>query len=114
MDASLGLRRLGKADLRTDDAGVWAETQLALRDAYERRIYGLAEAGKLGWSSGTAAHLVKREPVGGAMKIMHWPLGLDASLTPTPAEPRNTVVALKAWQPGASLVSDGTRRTVKT
>ena len=80
MDASLGLRRLGKADLRTDDAGVWAETQLALRDAYEKRIYGLAEAGKLGWSSGTAAHLVKREPVGGAMKIMHWPLGLDASL----------------------------------
>ena len=33
MDASLGLRRLGKTDLRTDDAGVWAETQLALRDA---------------------------------------------------------------------------------
>ena len=107
MDASLGLRRLGKADLRIDDAGVWAETQLALRDAYEKRIYGLAEAGKLGWSSGTAAHLVKREPVGGAMKIMHWPLGLDASLTPTPAEPRNTVVALKAWAPEASIVIDG-------
>jgi hypothetical protein len=86
---------------------VWAETQLALRDAYEKRIYGLAEAGKLGWSSGTAAHLVKREPVGGAMKIMHWPLGLDASLTPTPAEPRNTVVALKAWAPEASIVIDG-------
>lgn len=39
--------------------------------------------------------------------LMHWPLGLDASLTPTPAEPRNTVVALKAWVPEASIVIDG-------
>ena len=106
-DARLGLRRLGRADLRKDDVGVWAETQLALRDEYERRIYGMAEAGKLGWSSGTANHLVEREPQGKAVRILRWPLGLDASLTPMPAEPRNRIVALKTWEPEASLVSDG-------
>ncbi len=53
-------------------------------------------AGQLGWSSGTAAHLVEREEAGEAWKIKMWPLGLDASLTPTPAEPRNKVIPLKS------------------
>ena len=53
----------------------------------------------MGWSSGTAAHLVEREPMGRAAKIVSWPLGLDASLTPTPAEPRNVTMPLKAWEP---------------
>jgi hypothetical protein len=86
MDTKLGKRRLGRGDLRADDLGVWIEAQLALRDEYEKAVYQLAEAGKLGWSSGTASHLVGREAVGKAYHITAWPLGLDASLTPTPAE----------------------------
>lgn len=97
MDPKLARRVLDPAaKMRVDEVGVWVEAQLQLRDDYERAVYGLAEKGKLGWSSGTAAHLVEREPVGKAMWIKRWPLGLDASLTPTPAEPRNSVVALKA------------------
>lgn len=97
MDPALGRRVLDPAaKMRTDEVGVWVEAQLQLRDDYEKAVYQLAEKGKLGWSSGTAAHLVEREPAGKAMWIKRWPLGLDASLTPTPAEPRNSVVALKA------------------
>lgn len=96
MDTKIGKRRLGRGDLRVDDLGVWIEAQLALRDEYEKAVYEMAEAGKLGWSSGTASHLVEREQVGKAWHIKAWPLGLDASLTPTPAEPRNEAIPLKA------------------
>lgn len=95
-DPDLGARKLSDGHLRRDRIGVWIETQLALRDEYERAIYALAERGKLGWSSGTAAHLVERVPDGSAKRITRWPLGLDASLTPTPAEPRTAAVPLKS------------------
>jgi len=67
-----------------------------MRDEYEKFIYQMAEKGKLGWSSGTAGHLVEEERKGNAVWIKSWPLGLDASLTPTPAEPRNTAQPLKS------------------
>jgi HK97 family phage major capsid protein len=105
MDASLGLAPIGSGTLKTDDIGVWLDAQLNMRSAYERAIYGMAEAGKLGWSSGTASHLVQREPVHGgkAYRITSWPLGLDASLTPTPAEPRTRALPLKSLNPAQTL-----------
>lgn len=107
LDRSLKTRRLGQAQLKTDEFGVWAETQLEMRDEYERFIYDMAAAGKMGWSSGTASHLVEREQVGKAWHIKHWPLGLDASLTPTPAEPRNAAVPLKSLNPQQLQEPDG-------
>jgi phage head maturation protease len=98
MDATLQRRSLGQAAIRKDDVGIWVEAQLSLRDAYEQEIYALAQAGKLGWSSGTAGHLVEREQTGKAYHIKSWPLGLDASLTPTPAEPRTLAVAMKSLE----------------
>ena len=97
LDETLKRRKLGRADLRLDDAGVWMEAQLKLRDDYDRAIYGMVEAGKMGLSSGTAPHLVEREPMGKAQHITRWPLGLDASITPIPAEPRTTVMPLKSY-----------------
>lgn len=96
LDPTLKRRKLGTGVIAIDDAGIWAETQLQLRDAYERAIYSMAEAGKLGWSSGSLAHLVEKAPDGG---ILSWPLGKDASLTPTPAAgPVLTAVQpLKFW-----------------
>jgi HK97 family phage major capsid protein len=70
---------------------------LALRDEYEQAIFEMAKAGKLGWSSGTASHLVEHEAVGKSWWIKSWPLGLDASLTPTPCEPRTRAVPLKTY-----------------
>ena len=98
-DKKLRKRRLSKGDLRTDDFGVWCEAQLQLRDEYEQFVYKLVEAGKIGWSSGTAPHLVEYEPIGQAKQITKWPLGLDASLELTPAEPRytNMVIPLKTY-----------------
>lgn len=98
LDPVLKKRKLGKVTMKMDDVGVWVEGQLEMRDDYERAIYELAENGKLGWSSGTAPHLVERKRVGNANQIVRWPLGLDASLTPTPAEPRNGAVSLKFYR----------------
>ena len=93
-----GKRRVSKASLRKDDFGIFAETVLAERDEYERFIVQLAEAGKLGWSSGTAAHLMERETQpDGRTKITRWPIA-EASLTHTPAEPRAAVMPLKSLQ----------------
>lgn len=107
LDRALGVKTLGRrlpASLKKDDIGVWIEAQLDLRDEYEQAIFGMAQQGKQGWSSGTASHLVRRMPVQGkaANWIANWPLGLDASLTPAPAEPRNVAAAkamsLKMYQ----------------
>lgn len=96
MDSTLKRRKLSAGTLTMRDAGVWLAAQLQLRDEYEKAVYTLVEKGKAGLSSGTAPHLVEREPVGKAQHITRWPLGLDASITPTPAEPRTSVVALKS------------------
>ncbi|KKN74784.1 hypothetical protein LCGC14_0386770 [marine sediment metagenome] len=85
LDPVLKKRKLSKGTVETDSVGVWIETQLAMRDEYEKAIYDMAESGKLGWSSGTLPNLIEREPVKKANWIKHWPLGSDASLTPTPA-----------------------------
>jgi len=84
--------------LSFDDVGVMAEVLMDMRNEYEALYYKQAEKGVLGWSSGTAPHVVEREPQpNGAMKITVWPLGDDASITPIPAEPRTTVMPLKSY-----------------
>ncbi len=88
--------QLPDATLSQDEKGIIAEIVLGARNEYERMIADWGIKGLLGWSSGTAPHLVDREQVGNASKITRWKLGLDASLTPTPAESRNTVMPLKS------------------
>ena len=90
---------LPEAKLTKDDNGIFAEIVLSARNEYEKDIAALGLAGNLAWSSGTASHLVDRKEVGkGLYEITRWKLGLDASLTPTPAEPRKTnqVMSLKS------------------
>jgi HK97 family phage major capsid protein len=84
--------RIGKGELTIDEHGVFIEAVLYNREKYDEALDAL------GWSSGTAAHLMETEPAGKATRITMWPLGLDASLTPTPAEPRNKAVSLKTLQ----------------
>ena len=96
-DPVVGKRILGEVTMIPDDVGVWVEGQMKLRDDYEKAIRQLGLAGKLSWSSGTAPHLVERNPGEKATHITRWPLGLDASLTPTPAEPRN-IADLKTFR----------------
>lgn len=102
LDETLDSRKLAVGTLKKDDVGVWIEAQLAMRDEYEMELEKLALAGKLGWSSGTASHLVKREKqANGSHKIKQWWLGLDASMTTRPAEPRTRVLSIKAFLEGS-------------
>ena len=77
---------VGYGALEITDEGVIIRGLLDAKYRYLAQI-----APELGWSSGTAAHLVRREPVGNALHIKRWLLGLDASITPTPAEPRTMI-----------------------
>lgn len=91
-------RVIGEGTLKVDDVGVFIEAQLNLRDRYVKAVYEeMAVKGSLGWSSGSVKHLIRREEQeNGSHKITRWPLGLDASITPDPAEPRTQVVAMKS------------------
>ena len=94
-DPQLKTRRIGRGIVKFDDVGLWFEAQLEIRDEYEQMLYQLAESGKLGWSSQAAGSLVEREKLGKAYHIKSWPIA-EASLTPTPAEARNSAVPVKS------------------
>jgi hypothetical protein len=103
LDGTLGSRKLTLAELKMTDASVWLDAQLALRDDYERKIFEAIKRGKMGLSSGSVSHLVRREKqANGTHKIVSWPI-FEASITPTPGEPRTTVMALKSLIEGTEV-----------
>lgn len=116
-DDRLKTRRIGTAEIKQDEVGLWAEAQLSMRDEYESMIYELAKSGKLGWSSGAAAHVTQRETESKGNHITQWYMA-EASLTPCPAEPRNTVIPLKMFlgdnNTTATEPTKGEAETVKT
>ncbi len=81
---------IGEGTLKIDDVGVFVDAVLYNREQYKQVL------DELGWSSGTAGHLIDRESQGKATWIKRWPLGLDATLTFGPCEPRNAAVPLKS------------------
>jgi HK97 family phage major capsid protein len=87
--------RIGTATLTRDEFGIYASAVLAKRNEYEALYSELVSEGKAGWSSGAAAHLVDREPVGGANYVKRWVIA-EASITHIPAEPRNAAVSIKS------------------
>jgi HK97 family phage major capsid protein len=89
---------LGRATLGMDDLGIWIDTQVQIRDEYLEALDQMIADGMMGWSSGTAGHLVEYQRTGKAYWIKRWPLGLDASITPSPADPRQSVATLKSLQ----------------
>ena len=80
---------------KRDKLGVWVETVLDLSDEYEKAVFELAKKGKLGWSSGSSGHRVRKDPKTGEIKS--WPVS-EWSLTMRPAEPDNygTVIPVKS------------------
>jgi HK97 family phage major capsid protein len=104
LDPELGGRELGDGWQlkKADKVGLWVETQLNLRDEYEQAVYAMVKAGKLGLSSGTAKHMIEAKNSG---EITRWNI-VEGSFTPTPAEPRTMVSALKDIQivPFKSLI----------
>jgi HK97 family phage prohead protease len=81
---------IGSGIATYDDTGIWFEAQLNMADKYAVMINELAKQGKLGYSSGSAGHLVSRTQKGTSFEVKSWPIA-EISLTPTPAESRNKV-----------------------
>jgi len=96
MDSMVGKKSIGTGYIKMDDTGLWYEAQLDLADEYGNMIAKLCKQGKMGFSSGAAGHLVERKSMGGAAEITRWPIA-EASITPTPAEYRNSVKTLKEY-----------------
>lgn len=116
LDPTIGKRAIGAGRIEKQAAGVWIEGQLEERNEYEALVGELVRMGKLGWSSGTAPWLIERKQSGKGFEIKRWPLGVDASLTPTPAEPRTLAVPLRKYATMAASdllrgVHDGMRGT---
>lgn len=87
-DDAIDLAVLGSTlKMEQDDNGLWVEAELNRHTRYMKEVEKLIEAGALGWSSGSAGHLVRREGEADKALITSWPI-LEFSLTPTPAEPR--------------------------
>lgn len=87
-DEAVNLAVLGKTlSIEANDDGLWVEAELNRHNRYMRDVERLIASGALGWSSGSAGHLVRRETDGKTALITSWPI-LEFSLTPTPAEPR--------------------------
>lgn len=96
MDAQVGKKSIGTGFIKMDSEGLWYEAQLDLADEYGKMVAKLCKQGKMGFSSGAAAHMVERKSMGGASEIIRWPIA-EASITPTPAEYRNSVKSLEEY-----------------
>jgi hypothetical protein len=105
MDSSVGKKSIGTGFVKMTDEGLWYEAQLDMADEYGKMIAKLCKQGKMGFSSGAAAHMVERKSMGTAAEITRWPIA-EASITPTPAEYRNSVKSLKEYY-GMEPMMDG-------
>jgi HK97 family phage major capsid protein len=86
--------KLGRVvSVKADDIGLWIEAETDRHDEWAEAVMQMIDQGKLHWSSGSTPHLVKRAPDG---QLTVWPI-IEWSSTPTPAEPRHTVVTLKYY-----------------
>lgn len=88
-------RIIGEAEFKTTDAGIWMTGQLNLRDDYEMKVWQMVKEKKLGLSTGSAPHRTARtKNQDGSATLKTWPI-VEVSLTPSPANPRTSVYAIK-------------------
>jgi hypothetical protein len=97
-------QKIGEGSMMMDEMGVMLDAIIWNRDNYEKAIIEAGRKNILGWSSGTAPHLVDYEPAGKSRFIKSWPLGLDASLTPMPCEPLNNAMSLRSYSQALSAM----------
>jgi HK97 family phage major capsid protein len=113
-DKAIKATQIGIGEVKEDDTGLWFEAQIEAREGYNEMIAELVEAGKLSYSSGAVGNLVEREQKGnGTYWVKTWPIG-EASLTPTPAEPRNIVMPVKSISDGLFITREATEPEANT
>ncbi len=94
MDSEIGIRKFADASFRRDSKGLFIEGEFLRLDKVENDLLAAINRGKLGFSSGSSSHLVRKKQRGNTVEISHWPIA-EVSLTPTPVEPRALVLPLK-------------------
>lgn len=84
--------RINMSDIQVRPDGLYVKAMIDTSTEEGQQIYAMAKAGRLGWSSGSATHMVVTNEDGA---ILEWPI-VEASLTPSPAAgKRTTVQAIK-------------------
>jgi hypothetical protein len=91
--SELADRTFAPLKTKRDAVGIFAETVLNLEDEYEKFIFSRVKKGRIGWSSGSPGHRVKKEADG---RIARWPI-CEGSLTPRPAQPLSRAIAMKSF-----------------
>jgi HK97 family phage major capsid protein len=87
---NLPQHELGKVvKMEHHDYGLWIEAELDRAKEYTEAVLALIEQGALGFSTGSASHLVRMK----GSTIAQWPI-LEVSLTTTPCEPRTVGVKM--------------------
>lgn len=107
-DPLIGKTCIGTGVVKMDDKGLWMESQIDLANEYGKMVAKLGKRAQLGYSSGAAGHLVERKAVGARQEITRWCIG-EASITPTPCEPLNTVKSMmdtSACKPIKEMMDD--------
>jgi phage head maturation protease len=109
LDETLNVRTMGTfLRAKIDDIGLWVQAQLNMRDEWEQEVYKLAQAGKLGWSSGALPQAVDVADDG---HIKCWPI-IEGSLTPAPAAVpfASQIYTRSSYQAALNSAKDGVTR----
>lgn len=73
---------------KADDLGLWVEGVITAGKEYAEALRKILGRSKLGFSSGSVPHLVRRKSApGGVKEITEWPI-VELSCVPNPCEPR--------------------------
>ncbi|CAN5648595.1 hypothetical protein BH20ACI3_BH20ACI3_43240 [soil metagenome] len=94
LDPEIGIRKFAEASFRRDEKGLFVSGEFRRLDQIENDLLSAIHREKLGFSSGSSSHLVRKKQRGATVEISHWPIA-EVSLTPTPIEPRTLVLPLK-------------------
>ena len=114
LNGTIKAAKLGKGKMFIKDAGIWFEGEVQKRKDYlkehgDKIIDGLKQS-LMSLSSGVPAHLVERKAVDGGHEVLKWPLGKDASITMTPAEPNALCVSLKSFADSIKATWSGAKQ----
>lgn len=98
LNATIKGTKIGRANIKYDDVGVFIKGELDLRNKYVKAVYEkLVKEGKAGLSSGAARHMVQRKSIkSGVHEMERWGIA-EGSITVAPTEPKCEVAALKAY-----------------
>ena len=86
------------------DYGLWIEAELDRAKEYTEAVLALIEQGALGFSTGSASHLVRMK----GNTIAQWPI-LEVSLTTTPCEPRTVGVRMDKAAEKETIMEENTQ-----